>query len=225
MNNPFYFPILIGFLFLPIISLFSQDNTTGCDTFLEKEGILIMEAEDTQSPLGLWVLKQDVENYLGKGHIEFTGNGPNGGDPSSPLTYSFKIQKEGYYRMIIRARKRLEGHPPDKNNDGYVRISGNFEEGPQAGDNHQDDAPLSALKKDTKLYGGEADQWGYALELDLGGHDNKRNPIYKFKAGETYILTLSGRSINWNVDRIIFFHQNKDITEIQNMEIAASECL
>ncbi|AXT58947.1 DUF5060 domain-containing protein [Aquimarina sp. AD10] len=187
------------------------DNNS-CDTYEEKDGLVVMEAENTNSTLGLWKKKTNNPGFSGSGHLEFTGNGSNGGPPSSPLTYTFKINKAGFYRLYIRARKRLDGQPQDKNNDGYVKMSGDFDPGPNSGNNHNDDAPESLLRKDTKFFGGPATGWGWAEQLDAGGETNKRNAVYKFKAGKTYTLTLSGRSIKWNVDRILLRHSSVNNT-------------
>lgn len=175
-----------------------------CDGYEEENGVVMMEAENTKSNLGKWVLKTDNPGYSGTGHLEFTGNSINGGPATSPLEYTFKINTAGYYRLHMRVRKRLDGAEPDKCNDGYVKLAGDFDQGPNAGNNHNDDAPESMLRSNTKFFGGPANGWGWASKLDAGGHDNKRDPIYYLKAGETYTLTLSGRSIRWNVDRIAF---------------------
>lgn len=179
-------------------------NNNDCEGYAEVDGVVMMEAENTDSPLGEWIVKTDNPGFTGSGHLEFTGNGINGGPATSPLTYTFTVSSEGYYRLHMRVRKRLEGAEPDKSNDGYVKLAGDFDAGQNAGNNHNDDAPESMLRQNTKFFGGPANGWGWASKLDAGGHNNKRNPIYYLKAGETYTLTLSGRSIRWNVDRIVF---------------------
>ena len=195
-----------------------------CKEYTEVDGLVIMEAENTQSDYDLWIKKTDVDEYTGSGHLEFTGNGITNGPPKSPLTYTFTINKPGYYRLTIRARKRLETDRTDLSNDGYVRMEGDFGEGPNAGNNHKDDAPLELLKEDLKMFGGNANNWGWARELDAGGHDNKRNPIYDFKAGETYTLTISGRSKNWNIDRIVLYHESVNRNQAQNTDIPETTC-
>lgn len=175
----------------------AQQAEAGPKVFTEKDGLVVMEAESTTSSKGKWEKKKDVEGFTGDGHLEFTGNGKNGGPATSPLKYRFTVKEDGEYQLFIRARKRLEGEPGDKCNDGYVKLTGKFE----AGDGNRD-APKEILKKDTKLYGGDADKWAWASKLDA--NHKKYNPRYKLKAGEKYTLTLSGRSIRWNVDRIVF---------------------
>ena len=184
------------------------------DVYQESGGILVMEAERTPSPLGTgtdrWEFYTPGETHYvpratGEGHIEFQGNSSNGGTAKTPLTYKFKIHEAGYYHLHLRTRARLDGAEPDKNNDCYVKVGGaTFGPGPNAGNDHLDDAPLSLLTVNTKMYGASPTGWGWANELDAGGSNNKRYPVYNFAAGSTYTLTISGRSTKFNIDRVVF---------------------
>ncbi len=187
------------------------------DVYQEQGGILVMEAERTPSSLGTgtdrWELYTPGEaNYVHgavqEGHLEFQGNSSNGDDPKTPLTYRFKINESGYYHLHLRARQRLAGAAADKNNDCWVKVAGvngaTFGAGPDAGGSHMDDAPLSLLTSYTKMYVSSPVTWGWANLLDAGGSTNKRWPVYHFNAGSTYVLTIAGRSINFNYDRVLF---------------------
>ncbi|MCG8698107.1 MAG: thrombospondin type 3 repeat-containing protein [Bacteroidales bacterium] len=164
----------------------------------------IWEAEATDAPLDNWKLIEDGDaNYVadasGDAHIEFTANGINGGNPNSPLTYTFYCTQSGTYQLALRARKRLEGAEPDKCNDGYVKLEGDYTSG--------NTVPVSTLSTLTKMYGGAAGGWGWAFQLD--GHNADHIAcMYNLKAGQHYTLTLAGRSIRFNVDYILLF--NKD---------------
>ena len=184
------------------------------DVYQESGGMVVMEAERTPASLGTgsdrWELYTPGEtNYVDRAvqdaHLEFQGNSSNGGDPKTPLTYKFKINQSGYYYLHLRARARLDGAPGDKNNDCYVKmqtLSGtDFGPGPNPGTTHLADAPKSLLTTSTKMYGGSPTSWGWANLLDAG--TNKRWPVYNFTAGSTYQLTVSGRSIKFNLDRIV----------------------
>ncbi len=185
--------------------------------YQESGGLVVMEAERTPSSLGTgtdrWESYEPGEtNYVhgatNASHLEFQGNSSNGGTPKTPLTYTFRIHEAGYYRLHLRARARLDGAEDDKNNDCYVKVAGlngaTFGPGPNAGGDNLDDAPLSLLTSNTKIYGGALNTWGWANQLDAGGDSNKRWPVYQFNAGSTYRLTVSGRSIKFNFDRIVF---------------------
>jgi hypothetical protein len=182
-------------------------GTSVCTTYTDKNGLIIMEAENTPSKLDKWIIKKDVASYTGSAHLEFTGNGVNGGPATSPLTYTFTVQEGGEYRLIIRARKRLEGQPHDKNNDGYVKVTGDFVAGNTS-------ATTAMLKNNNKFFGGAENAWGWAEKLDI--NHVKHDAVYIFKAGETYTLTISGRSINWNIDRIVFFKTSMSLAQAKN---------
>lgn len=190
--------------------------------YQDNDGYIIMETENTWSPLDLWIVKTDVAGYEGSGHLEFTGNKQSSGPAKSPLNYVFRVREGGLYRLIIRARKRLDGAPSDNSNDAYVRVDGDYTASPDAASQHNADATIFELRKNVKFFGGNANGWGWAQKLDLGGHNNKRIAVYNFKAGETYTLTIHGRSKNFNMDRIVFFKQDRhsvaDAQATQNLE-------
>lgn len=206
-----------------VIGLLTAVPCQARQVFLESDGVVVIEAESSSSKPGKWAGKTDIEGFTGKGHIEYTGNKPAGGPVGSTLVYFFKIEKAGTYTLHLRAHKRLEGEKPDKCNDAYVRVEGKYNASKEAGDKHGDDARLETLRKDTKLFGGSDKGWGWAETLDLGGHNNKRNPKYVFKAGETYALGVSGRSQRFNIDRIVFRHESVGLKEAKDPEVPESE--
>ena len=188
--------------------------------YIEKDGIVVIEAENTETTeLGFWQVvsvgdARFVDGATNGKHLEFTSNTKNGGKPESPLTYRFMITKPGVYQMHIRSRKRLEGEPGDKCNDCYVRMEGDFESG-------SGNYGTETLKKDTKLYGGEPEKWGWAYNLDGNGADHK--PVfYNFKKGQ-YTLTISGRSIRFNMDRIVLHHKDVEQDFAKSIERAESK--
>ena len=205
-----------------IFSSFFLQAQDGCIEYNEVNGLVIMEAEHTTSNLDKWIIKTDVADYKGSGHLEFTGNSIVNGPPNSPLQYTFQINQTAYFRILIRARKRIDNHGEfDKSNDCYIRVAGDFDPSPNAQEVNNGAASLEILKEDTKIFGGKSDEWGKAFTLDIGGHDGKRVPVYGFKAGETYTLTVSGRSKQFNIDRIVFYKNgtynlNDDKVEIMD---------
>lgn len=198
IHNKLLLPIFCLFISLWAHSLCAQQTT-----WVEKDGYVIVESESTRSPLGKWAERTDNPNYTGTCHLEFTGNGINGGDPTSPLHYKFKINKAGVYELKFRCRKRLDGAANDKCNDAYVRVEGDYTSG--------GDASLDVLKEDTKLYGGPANGWGWSAKLDP--HSGKVFAKYNFKSGEIYELVVSGRSIRYNIDRIVFVHSTANLDQ------------
>lgn len=164
--------------------------------FEGKDGLLVMEVESTSSSKGSWKERDTVPGFTGSCHFEFTGNQPASGPAKNPLKYYFTVDKDGVYKLLIRCHKRLEDEKPDKCNDCYVRLEGDFAAGGPA--------PLALLKADTKLYGGSPTGWGWSAQLDKG--HKKFPPLYKLKAGVEYTLVISGRSQRFNMDRIVFRH-------------------
>ncbi|QBG46876.1 hypothetical protein EGM51_05510 [Verrucomicrobia bacterium S94] len=161
----------------------------------EANGLVIMEAENTESPYDGWdFYTVGAAGYpagaTGTGHLEYKRYGPDGwGVPSSPLVYTFKINKAGVYRVFLRAHKRLNpGDGSDQHNDCFVRMEGDFQSG-------SDDVALSALLTDSKLYGGSATEWSRATNMDAPGADHV--PVYyEFKAGGFILSRFQGVRIN-----------------------------
>lgn len=207
----------------------SNQQTDAEKIFQEKNGLIVMEMEATDSELGNWILVKpgtegSPQGATGAGHLEFKGS-KQWGKADSPLTYRFKVHKAGKYRLQFRAHKRLEGEEGDKCNDCFVRMEGDF----TAGD---DEVPLKVLQTDVKLFGGSADDWGTAQTLDIHlkkfQFDSKRRSLkkpafYEFKEGEVYALIVSGRSQRFNLDRIVISHESNEIEPGQLAALQESE--
>lgn len=206
MNLSQSIKLIIGSISITVRSIVSAD------VFQGKGGLVIMEAESTKSSLDKWKKKTDVKDYTGESHIEFSGNKPANGPAISPLKYNFKVDKEGQYDLMIRGYKRLEGEERDKCNDVYVKLEGDFESAGKV--------PIELLKKETKIFGGHHKKWGWALKLD--DKHKKYTPSYKFKIGETYTLTVYGRSQRFNIDRIIFKHVSVSVEDAQDTKLKES---
>jgi hypothetical protein len=199
------------------------------NTFLEEDGLIVIEAESTQSNLGRpgsgWLEQSDLPNFTGESYLRFDGNTPVNGPPTQPLEYKFRVQESGLYNLHIHAaRDTTNGQPRDQSNDAFVRVEGDFDQGPGPTSSDGDNAPLSALQTDTKFFGGAPDRfaWAAGARLDLGGHENKREAVYDFKAGEEYTLVVSGRSRFFNIDRIVFRRSDVAASTAQNLDLAES---
>ncbi|MGF1577974.1 MAG: PA14 domain-containing protein [Gemmataceae bacterium] len=201
-------------------------GAVGSGVYQEAGGLVIIEAENTESNFGLWQERTDLNNFTGSGYLEFTGNQTANGLPNSPLEYEFKINKSGLYYLHMRAaRDTTHGQPSDHSNDAYFRVEGDYNAGPGPYSSHGDNAALSVLKTDTKFFGGNADSfaWASGNRLDLGGHNNKRVAVYDFNAGETYKLVISGRSKYFSLDRVVFRHVDTSSNEAQDLSKPESE--
>ena len=198
-------------LFCAVFMLLSK-TISSQKVYEEEDGIVMMEAEHTLSPLDLWMSSTHFKGYSGAGHLEFTGNTPYGdGASKSPLSYTFKINTSGDYGLFIRGRSRLlaeERH--DLCNDVWIRLEGDFEIGTGG------PSDIDWLTNETKLFvgrGGNGD-WGWGHRLDR--KHVQPEAIYKFKKGQTYTLYISGRSTRFNMDRIVFAKTGTDVDKAQN---------
>jgi|GEM_PF-1079972 len=165
--------------------------------YQESNGLVVMEAERTSSPLGQWRADTAVAGHSGAGYLEFTGNNPLSGPATSPLRYTFKINQGGLYHLHLHCAREtlvINGETrTDVANDCYVRVDGSFGAGPNPGNT-----------------------------LDLGGHNNKRVAVYDFQAGQTYTFVASGRSQRFKLNRIVFRHSSVTSDAAQSLARAES---
>ncbi|MGB6220307.1 PKD domain-containing protein [Haloferula sp.] len=194
-------------------------------TYLQANGLVVMEIENTPSPYDLWLKKTSISGFTGSGYLDFNGNTTESGPATSPLEFKFKINQSGLHYLHLYCARETVGGRTDVANDCYVRVEGDYSAGPDAGNSHGDDAPLSLLKSDTKFYGGNHHEfvWASGNRLDPGGDTNKRVAIYDFKAGQEYKLVVSGRSKLFKIDRIVFRHANVTSGTAQNINLPESE--
>lgn len=197
---------------ISLLLLLCVSPLCGKEVFQGEDGLVVMEAESTSSSKGKWKKKTNVKGFTGECHLEFTGNKPANGPATSPLKYWFTVDKDGDYSLMLRGFKRLDGEPSDRCNDCYVKLKGDFETGGKA--------TKEMLTTDAKLFGGSHKEWGWASRLDV--NHVKYQAVYKLKAGEEYLLTISGRSQRFNLDRIILSHSSVENKKAQDSKQAES---
>lgn len=203
-----------------------QASTPSPGVYLEENGLVVIEAENTSSELGLWERGTSLANPTGDGYLQFFGNTFQNGPPNSPLEYKFRVDTPGLYYLHLRSAKDNSADPTrtDISNDAYVRVEGDFTAGPGPHESHLDNASLQLLQDDTKFFGGRLNSFGWdsGAQLDPGGHQNKRVAVYNFKAGEEYTLVVSGRSKFYSIDRIVFRHEDTAVSLAQNLSTPES---
>ena len=219
--------------------------------YYEQNGYVMMEAENTDSPLNSnvnhpWIFEDDTvvqyarlsslddadsaiwfssNQYSGSGFLRFNGNEVTNGNARSPIKYKFKINTPGIYTLQLRAAKQPvpvavgsehdsdnDGKREDVSNDAYIKMSGDFDATGLAGD-----ATKSILTSNSKLFGGGELNFQWTNEggsIDI--NHEKWDATYLFKAGETYELTISGRSKEFRFDRIILWHHSLTSSEKSN---------
>lgn len=184
---------------------------------------IVIDAEATDSPLGEWkLINKGEEGYLDNSdvspinetHLEFTGNNTSSGPPNSPLDYTFTAPSTGTYKLLIRLFQRLEGLEEDKCNDVYVRLAGDFTTA-------TDQYTTEELKNDMKFFGRGVDKWGSCYSGESDGDHVKSAIIYNLKEGKKYTFTMSGRSQRANIDYILIYDPDLQITGGAHKDIAA----
>ena len=223
MRNYIFRTVVITLLFLGGVS------PLDAAVYNESGGLVVMEAENTESALGNWETQTSLTGYTGAGHLQFLGNTYLTGPADSPLEYTFKINQAGLYYLHLRAAKTNihDGVElrTDVANDCYVRVDGDYDAGPGPYISNGDNAPLSMLQSDSKYYTftpAATDNWKW--EDGFGNGSGNLNPnhefrvaVYEFKAGETYTLTVSGRSKFFRLDRIVFRHTSVSESVAENV--------
>ena len=203
-------------------------------TYNESGGLVVMEAENTSSSLGLWQQQSSLATYSGPGYLQFLGNTYETGPATSPLEYSFKINQAGLYYLHLHCAKETHDGRTDVANDAYVRVEGDYTAGPGPYTSHGDNAALTLLQNNTKYFGGASNAWkwengrnssGGNGNLDPGGESNKRVAVYDFKAGETYKLVVSGRSKFFRINRLVFRHTSTSASTAQNLATPESSLI
>lgn len=228
----------------PTIDTNTTPSENKCDVFLEENGIVVMEAENTKSDLNLWAFSnatligrktwqstihetKEINDHKGTGYIHYTGTWLSWNDPEqvSPLEYTFEIKNEGIYRLYLRSFKKLN-EEGDKHNDCFIRVEGldgaTFTPGePNTciedydSKNVLPETRTWLLKNNTKFYGASNVSWVNNMRLDTHNastdvpHYNRPFAVYNFKANQTYKLIITGRSLGFYIDRILFVDLNK----------------
>jgi len=137
---------MLKFSHIALVLLWSSAQLVSADVYQEKKGLVAIELENTSSKLGKWEKGEKLKGFTGKGYLQFTGNQPKGGKANSPIEYRFKITKAGLYHLHLHCAKQTVDGRSDLANDCYIRVEGDYEAGPKAGDSHKSlpFSPLSA---------------------------------------------------------------------------------
>lgn len=185
---------------------------------------VVCEVENTTSPLGDWELRKDGDADYFNGasndqYLEFTGNVASGnGNDRSPLTYTFTAPKTAQYELLMRFHQNLDNgaggeYAGDYCNDVYITMEGNFTSGTAALSEEE-------LRTEQKFFG-KGRNWGVGYRVTMYTSDGEKNypGRYNLIEGETYTLTIAGRSKQTCVDYWLFV----DNSEINDMPTAQED--
>lgn len=160
-----------------------------------------MEAEKADLS-GNWSFQNELAGAVNDGYFEWKNGDPStdADDPGDDiLSYTFQIATPGTYRFIFRTAALLKRD----HNDVWVRFPNNEAEGRKS-----TGGSIVALNQNTwfKVYqkkGGN--DWHFeASTVD----DNAHEVFAFFNTADTYQIEFSGRSTQFKIDRLVFFHES-----------------
>lgn len=164
--------------------------------FLEKNGIVILEAESITISEG-WELQTSVEGYSGEGYLTWTPSTnvqPNG---QGLLEYSFKISNAGNYIVKIRNYHPCEDFT--ECNDIFLKMND------------------TEWRKNFNHTLAEWD-WNSRQDVDHVFSD----ATYTLEEG-THTLYLSGRSQDFSIDKIAIFHEASPEDTYQSADLSVCQ--
>jgi len=175
--------------------------------FIPNQDYIKIEAESTKSGLGEWLkIKKGDKNYVagasGETFLEFLGNTPTMGLPNSPLIYTFTAPANGTYRLIMMNSKRLEGVRGDWCNDAYIKLEGDYQSHTGL-DRNTLGQYLKFFQEGSVGTPELSFHWG--LRAERGKHEFFEL-IYNLKKGQSYSITLAGRSQRLSVDYLLLYN-------------------
>ncbi|WP_298767181.1 hypothetical protein [uncultured Polaribacter sp.] len=187
-----------------------EDNNPTPEIKLTANDYIFIEAENTHSKLQDWnLIKYGDSNYVAKAsgfsYLEFNGNQIDSGKPNSPLEYTFTAPKEGNFRLLLMSNKPLEEDSADCCNDAYVKMAGNFNSATNLSKNDLENYIKFSLEISEKT----SERRWYWVQSARKGKNISYNLIYQFKKGETYTLSLVGKSKYFSVDYLVFYNSDK----------------
>jgi len=196
-------------------------------SYAEKDGIVVIEAEDTLAEG--WQLEQRIDNYSGQGYIVWRGEDQMNKPGEGLQQYRIKITRTGTYRIQLRARI-AQGEQSTEHNDVWLRLPDAADYyGKKAKDGHLDypkgsgkmPVPKGAGKDGWfKSYFNKLNTWGWQTHTS----DHDAHQIYAdFDQTGNYTLQLSGRSSGFAIDRIVLYHTTVSEQEATAISLAGSE--
>lgn len=192
------------------VSVIDPSKNVCGDTIVEKDGLVIIEAENIDIEGTQWQRTTSKTGYSGVSYLEWLGNDNFATPGSGVISAKIKITKTGKYRFQWRSRVG-KGTNSTEHNDSWLRF-------PDASDFYGEKAGKKIFPKGsgkTPLPNGAgADGW---FKVFLSGtanwtwvsstSDNDSHQVFvEFDAPGVYIMEISGRSKNHLLDRIVMFN-------------------
>ncbi|HBX67559.1 MAG: hypothetical protein CL670_06170 [Balneola sp.] len=187
---------LVLFLLASTTSLFQSGSNCDDGVLVEKEGIVIVEAESTTLSEG-WELQDEVAGFSGEGYLTWMLPTNVEAQNQGLLSYSFKISEPGKYTVKIRNYHDCEDFT--ECNDIFLKMNdGSWE----------------------KNFNHTLSEWDWNSRQDIDHVFS--DATYDLEAG-THTLHLSGRSQHFSIDKIAIFREGTPEKVYQTAEASTCE--
>ncbi|UXP32064.1 hypothetical protein N6H18_17110 [Reichenbachiella agarivorans] len=167
--------------------------------FVERGGVLLIEAEETELRGDWRVVQSFDEQAAGEGHLEFVGDNSYGiAANQNTLRYTVQVTNPGLYQVKWKSRNGKEAERFDERNDSWLRVNADAFLGTQRG-------------LQTDLTGDFAKMWVQDLQSwswDCYGEHHGVNGMQlyaEFEEAGIYTIEVCGRSQYHPIDQILLF--------------------
>ncbi|NME70991.1 sugar-binding protein [Flammeovirga aprica] len=205
-------------LFLIITLLFLSTTLSNAhekcekNVFVEKDGYVVFEAENTTLNDYWLVANSFDEDALGEGHIEYQGKNSYGSVvEESIITYKIQITNPGTYRVKWRSRNGKNAVKFDEENDSWLMVEAAEFYGIKASTNKKVNSDHHFMK----MWIQDLNKWSWNCFGEHAGV-NGMNVYARFDVPGVYEIKVSGRSKFHPIDRIALFQEGKGAVAMAN---------
>ena len=194
--------ILIFFVFHGILSVKVNELKPQEDCknfFIEKDGIVSMEAEHATESLG-WIEKTGLENSSG---VTMLDQEP---DEGGYLKFTIKFTTMGTYTVWALHAKSTDGFRPDQANDCFAEFNGNLLELDNKSSCHGEHVKVIGLGTHQTIL-----NWQSRPKTECAEDRNKK-VIFNVESPGTYNFNITSRSKGYLLDKLVFVHQDNSYT-------------
>lgn len=163
--------------------------------YLEEEGRVVIELEDGAG--GLWEATDALPGAIGGSFLQWTGGqrfAVQTDEEIQPVTFKFRINRAGTYRMQLRSRQYDTAATFDAGNDSYFRFaSGTTPDG------------FEDISRLTKFWVQDRQNWSWVTTAEPRHGVFFRDVRRTFEAGD-HSIQIDGRSPRHAIDRLVLYH-------------------
>lgn len=195
--------------------------------YQERNGLVVIEAENFTGETGNWVKETSSQPFTGTSYIRWNGSNNFSTPGVGVINATFTIQNPGEYRVQIR-NKVGHGSNTTESNDTWLKFPGVNDFYGRSG-THKVYPKGSGLTPNPegaskngwlKMYCHGTTNWSWNSKTN----DNDPYPVYvNFATAGEYTISLSGRSQHHCVDRIVLHRSN--VTVAYATDLARNETL